>query len=277
MKKPLDNFYHFMNLANSNAKMGAWSDVGSSMWSIEEHQLSTRKPSGCRFCGGFRGLIGGSYWCLCGFAWFSYGRRLRKCGTKWQEVLAILGLKLKFLLSPCDATPNIQPFQSKCKRLSHVASKFQQPSDLDPRWLTKRRSPCECLHSRGHCPTPCCTSPASMTSGDDGQWGFLEPSNRGLSDSQKTTTPSAPILFNFLSLNFLGICACFSMSSSFQSNFLWGSSSRRSGVSFLRLGRSSAASGPNAQGHSDGSAVDVQDFWGQSRDFSLELASELPS
>lgn len=166
MKTPLHNFYHFMNLANSNAKMGAWSDVGSSMWSIEEHQLSTRKPSGCRFCGGFRGLIGGIYWCLCGFAWFSYGRRLRKCGTKWQEVLAILGLKLKFLLSACDATPNIQPFQSKCKRLSNVsnvASKFQQPSDLDPRWLTKRRSPCECLHSRGHCPTPCCASLASIT------------------------------------------------------------------------------------------------------------------
>ena len=96
MKKPLHNFYHFMKLANSNAKMGAWSDVGSSMWSIEEHQLPTRKPSGCRFRGGFHGLIGGSYRCLCGFAWFSYGRRLRKCGTKWQEVLAILGLKLKF-------------------------------------------------------------------------------------------------------------------------------------------------------------------------------------
>ena len=63
----------------------------------------------------------------------------------------------------------------------------------------------------------------------------------------------------------------------FNQTFWRGSSSRRNGVSFLRLGRSSAASGPNAQGHSDGSAVDVQDFWGQSRDFSFELASELPS
>ena len=123
-------------------------------------------------------------------------------------------------------------------------------SDLDPRWLTKRRSPCECLHGRGHWPTPCCTSPASITSGDDGQWCFFVCSNRGLSDSQKTTTPSAPILFNFLSLDFLCICVCFSISSSFQSNYLWssGSSSGRNGVSFLRLGRSSAASGPNAQG-----------------------------
>ena len=102
----------------------------------------------------------------------------------------------------------LSPFQSKCKRSSNVASKCKQESDLDPRWTTKRRSPCECLHSCSHCPTACCTPPASITSGDDGPWGFLVPSNQIARKQPPHPPPSFSIFYLWIFSVFVHVFRC---------------------------------------------------------------------
>lgn len=90
------------------------------------NQETIRLPFLWRFSRVDRGKLSMSVWFRMVFLW----KALAKVWNKVARSARNPRPKAQVLLSPCDATPNIQPFQSKCKRLSNVAATVRPGSKV---------------------------------------------------------------------------------------------------------------------------------------------------